>query len=184
MTTHIALVRGINVGGRRRLRMADLRALLEDLGYGQVTTVLQSGNAVFTAGDSAAQVARRIEERLAGDHGLDVTVLVRSREELVAVVDGNPFSEATATPAKLHVAFLSDDPAPGRLAGIEPAEFAPDELRAGARALYLWYPNGAGRSKLTNDVLERRLGVRATARNWNTVTKLLALAGGADGGPP
>jgi uncharacterized protein (DUF1697 family) len=181
MATYIALLRGINVGGRKKVRMADLRALLAGIGYRDVVTHLQSGNACFTSDrDSPEAVAREIEDRIAADLGLDVKVLVRTRDELAAVVENNPLPEVTSSPAKLHVAFLSASPPPQRRSAIDPEAFAPAEFRIGEREVYVWYPNGLGRSKLTNDVWERRLGVTATMRNWNSVTKLLDLAGAAD----
>ena len=173
----MALFRGINVGGRKKLAMADVREVLEALGHGDVETYLQSGNALFTsAGKDTSALAREIEAAVQSQVGLEVRVLVRSHAELAEVVAANPFGEAEAEPSKLHVAFLSATPDPDRVATIDAARFHPDELRVGERAIYLWYPRGAGRSKLTNDLLERRLGVTATSRNWNTVTKLLERA--------
>ena len=178
MPAYIALLRGINVGGRQKLAMADLRALLASLGYEAVSTHLQSGNAVFaTARDDADGLAGEIEAGIARDLGLDVRVLLRTRDELAAVVAANPFPQAAADPARLLVTVLSAQPAADRFASIDPARFAPDEFRLGDRVIYAWYPNGIGRSKLTNDVWERRLAVTGTARNWNTVRRLAELAG-------
>lgn len=183
MTSYIALLRGINVGGHKKVRMGELRDLLAGLGHADVTTYLQSGNACFRSDrQDPEDLAGEIEQRIAGDLGLDVKVLVRTRDELAAVVANNPLPGAESDPKKLHVVFLSHSPLPERVATIDAARFAPDEYRVGGREIYVWYPDGAGRSKLTNDVWERRLGVHATARNWSTVTKLLDLASrGADG---
>lgn len=172
----IALLRGINVGGHVLLSMADLRRLLADLGHSQVSTYLQSGNALFTSPrtDRPALI-REIEEAIAAHLGRPVAVLLRTPDELAAVVAGNPFPEAVATPTRLHLAFLSSQPDPERLEAIDRARFAPDEFRPGNGVIYLHYPNGSGRSKLTGDVFAR-LGVDVTARNWNTVTALLSRA--------
>lgn len=171
----IALLRGVNVGGRGRMAMSDLREAMLDLGHGDVETYLQSGNAVFTSsGTDTASLAAGIERTLEDRLGVDIRVLVRSPDEVAGLVASNPFAPAAATePAKLHLAFLSDGPDPERLAGLDSKTFAPDRFHPGERALYLWYPNGAGRSKLTGSLLERRLGVTATARNWNTVLALV-----------
>ncbi len=170
----MALLRGINVGGRNKVAMADLREALGDLGYGDVETYLQSGNALFATADTDAEaLAGEIEEALRSRLEVDVKVLVRTPEEIAAVVEGNPFPDAAREPSKLHVAFLSATPDADKVARIDATAFEPDQLSVGERAVYLWYPNGAGRSKLTNDLLERRLGVTATARNWNTVLTLL-----------
>ena len=182
MAGYVALVRGINVGGRKKVAMADLREALRALGYGDVETYLQSGNALFTTtgtGTGTDALACEIEDELKARLDMDVKVLVRTGDELAAVVGANPFPHATAEPSKLHVAFLSANPDADRVASIDAARFEPDELRVGERALYLWYPNGAGRSKLSNDLLERKLGVTATSRNWNTVLHLLDRLAGA-----
>jgi uncharacterized protein (DUF1697 family) len=177
MTRYVALVRGINVGGRKKLAMSDLREVLGGLGYGDVETYLQSGNALFSTRKTGPDALRRkIEGALVERLGLDVKVLVRTTAELAEVVEGNPFPEGTSEPRKLHVAFLSAAPDGETVAALDPAPYEPDELRLGERAVYLWYPNGYGRTKLTNDVLERKLGVTATTRNWNTVVALLERA--------
>jgi uncharacterized protein (DUF1697 family) len=173
---YAALIRGINVGGNKKLAMADLRELMSSLGYTDVTTYIQSGNVVFTsARDDPAKLEREIEHRMAQDNGLEVSVLIRSQEELAAVIDGNPFRDATARPTEVHVFFLSAPPDEQRLREIDPRQFEPDEYRLGDRVLYLRCPNGVGRSKLANFPWERRLGLRATSRNWNTVAKLLSM---------
>lgn len=173
----MALLRGINVGGSNKISMADLRALLTSLGHEDVTTYLQSGNAIFTsAGEEPEALAAEIEHSIARDLGPRIRVLIRTPEELGAVIAANPFPQVEASPTRLHVAFLSGPVEAERLAEIDARRFEPDQLRLGDRAIYLHYPNGAGRTKLTLDVCERRLGVTGTARNWNTVTKLFALA--------
>ncbi|MDQ1684083.1 MAG: hypothetical protein QOC82_820 [Frankiaceae bacterium] len=169
MTTHVALLRAVNLGPTNRIAMADLRALLEGLGYGDVRTLQVAGNAVFTApARSAATVERAVEKALANDLRLPVKVLARSASDLGKVVAGNPFTGDKG----LHAVFLSGQPK----ADLDPAEYAPAEFAFGDRVVYLRLPHGIAGSRLPS--WEKVLGVTATARNWNTVTKLHALAKG------
>jgi uncharacterized protein (DUF1697 family) len=171
----VALLRAVNLGPRNKVSMPALRELVRSLGHGDAETYLQSGNVVFSSDRADADgLAGELRAALSGRLGLDVDVLLRTGEELAAVVAANPFPEALEEPAKLHEVFLNRDPEPGRHAVLDPSAYEPDAFRFGTRAVYVHYPNGAGRSKLTADVW-RRLGVVATARNWNTVTKLVAL---------
>jgi uncharacterized protein (DUF1697 family) len=177
--TYVALLRGINVGGHQKIRMADLRTLMERLGHVSVETYLQSGNAVFRSSrKSDAALASAMEEAIAAELGLTVSVLVRTGAELARVVDGTPYGDRGADMKQLHVAFLSAAPTAAAVKKLDAAQFAPDELEVAGREVYLHYPDGLGRSKLTNAVLERRLGVAATMRNWRTVTTLAELAAG------
>lgn len=179
MTTYVALLRAINVGGRNKIKMDDLRAVFAGMGHTEVTTYIQSGNVVFTnPSKSAVKLASAIESAITDELGLDVTVVVRSRSELAAAIERNPFAGAVADPSKLHVGFLSAAPAAKAVRSIDLPGAAGEELRVLGREMYLHYPNGMGRTKLTNVFLERRLDVRMTVRNWNTVNKLLDLAGG------
>lgn len=182
MTSYIALLRGINVGGHNRVPMPQLRTILEGLGHAEVATYLQSGNAVFTSDATDEQrLADDIRQGIADDLGLDIAVLVRTADEVAAIAAANPFATAAAeNPKFVHAVFLSADPDPERVAALDPTRYAPDEYRIGSRVIYVHYPNGAGRSKL-DDAVWRRLGVTATARNWNTVTKLLTMTSPAGG---
>jgi uncharacterized protein (DUF1697 family) len=174
---HVALLRAVNVGGRNRIAMADLRELLEGLGYGEVRTHLQSGNAVFTAaGTPPERMAQKIERALADELGLAAKVLVRTRAELERVVSENPLLDVASDHARLLVTFLSDAPAREALSRLAPADFEPDVFAFGEREIYVWYPDGVRATRLSNAFWERRLGVVATGRNWNTVTRLLELA--------
>jgi uncharacterized protein (DUF1697 family) len=173
----IALLRGVNVGGHNRVPMAHLRELLLDLGYEDVRTHLQSGNAVFTAGATPPEVAaQEIEGQLARSLGLGVRVLVRTAADLARVVSANPLPAAVAEPSRFLVTFLSAPPDPDLLGALDPADFEPELFGFGERELYVWCPEGVRTLKLSYAFLERRFGVVATARNWNTVTRLLALA--------
>ena len=179
MARHIALLRGINVGGHNLVAMARLREMMEGLGYHDVITHLQSGNVVFTAKAAApAGEIRKIEAELLASFGFPVRVVVRTRSELATVAGDNPLAEIASDPSRMMVAFLSSAPDPARLKDIDSAVFKPDLFSIRGREIYLWYPQGAHATKLTNTLFEKRLQVTATTRNWNTVTKLLALAGG------
>jgi uncharacterized protein (DUF1697 family) len=178
MARQIALLRGINVGGNKKVGMAPLRELVEELGYRDVRTYVQSGNVVFTGPDeSPAEVAQRLEERIAATFGFEVSVVVRSRDQLADVVDANPLGEIATVPARYHVVFHVGEVDPGRLADLEPADFAPDVFQIRGRELYLWTPDGLRDSRLAKALLTgKRLGGITTARNWRTVEKLLAIA--------
>lgn len=177
--TYVALLRGVNVGGRNKVAMADLRRLLQDLGHEDVRTYLQSGNAVFTTDrDDAGSVARGIERSIQEKAGLDITVVLRTPAQLAEVIQANPLPQADEAPTQVHVGFLAGDVATERVAAVDTSRFSPEELHPGPGVVYLWYPNGAGRAKLTGAALERLLGVPITARNWRSVLALRDLAQG------
>jgi uncharacterized protein (DUF1697 family) len=173
---YAALLRGINVGRNKRVGMADLRALMEGLGHESVRTHLQSGNVVFEAPKrSDKTLATGIEQAIAAELGMDVTVMVRRSDELAAVVAASPFAGRTDDPKQIHVAFLSEIPKAAAVKSFGAEEFAPDELEVAGREVHLLYPDGYARAKLTHAVVEKRLGVRATSRNWRTVQALADL---------
>ena len=179
-TTYAALLRGINVGGSRKVPMADLRTLMEDLGHAGVRSYLQSGQAVFTAdhGDEetlAAELAGAIEKRF----GFAVDVIVRDHAYLKAIADNCPFPAAELEPKQLHVTYFSAPVEAERFAEIDRDAHLPEEFRLGDRALYLFAPNGLGRSKLAEILSRPRInkGLIATSRNWNTVVKLVEMTG-------
>ena len=174
--TYVALLRGINLGARNKIAMADLRELFAGLGAEDVATYVQSGNVVFKAAVPARELAGAIETKIKRDLGLDVVVLLRTPAQLAALVERNPFGESPAK--ELHVTFLADRPPAARVAQLAPERSQPDEFRVVGREVYLRCPNGYGRSKLTNAYFEKQLALAATTRNWNTVTKLAELASG------
>jgi uncharacterized protein (DUF1697 family) len=176
VTNYVVLLRGVNLGRNRRLAMADLRRWLEELGNADVRTHLQSGNAVFASDKKPAEVQREIEKRLEEETGVAIRCLVRTHDDLQRVVDANPFEGIATEPAKFVVAFLSEPVKKARLATLDPAGYEPERWHIGKREIYLWHPNGINNSKLTNELTDRNLGVMATARNWNTVLKLLAMS--------
>ncbi|MEO6501335.1 MAG: DUF1697 domain-containing protein [Jatrophihabitantaceae bacterium] len=173
MKTYAALLRGVNVG-KNQLAMADLRALLADLGGKDVRTYLQSGNAVFGhATTDLAELAQAIERGLATS-GVSTKVLLRTGKDLAGVLAGNPYLTREPDPAKLHVTFLAEAPAAERAQLQAPASETATFTLAG-KEIYLHCPDGYGRTKLTNSFFESRLSAVATTRNWRTVTALAEL---------
>ncbi|MEU8136390.1 DUF1697 domain-containing protein [Streptodolium elevatio] len=173
-TRYIALLRGINVGGHNKVPMAELRALLADIGYADAKTLLQSGNAVFTAPATAtAKVAKAVETTLAAKYGTDIAVMVRTADEIRAAVDANPLD--VGHPSKFLVVFYADPVDRTKLEGFDASAHAPEEMALSEREIYYNFPEGMRDAKLPI-VVERKLKVRGTGRNWATVTKLLALA--------
>jgi len=180
MSIQIALLRAVNVGGTAILPMADLRAAVAKAGFKDVRTLLQSGNLVFEAGAlTPAASEKKLEALCAKAFGLKNEIHVRTPEDLAAIVAANPFSkEARADPGHVHVLFLREAPPAASYAALAAAIKGREIVRAGGRHAYMLYPDGMGRSKLTPAVLARHLGMPGTARNWNTIQKLTATAGG------
>jgi uncharacterized protein (DUF1697 family) len=170
-----ALLRGVNVGPAKRVAMADLRALVEDLGYTDVRTLLNSGNVVYTApGVAPAVAAARIEEALAARLGVRAMVVSLAAEELATAVADNPLAEVAENPSRLLVAVPADPAAGGRLEPLLEQDWSPEALALGDRVAYLWCPDGVIASRLSAAV-GRALGDVVTSRNWTTMTKLQAL---------
>jgi uncharacterized protein (DUF1697 family) len=155
--------------------MPELRALVEDLGCSDVSTYLQSGNVVFRSERAAGSLAKSIEQGIESELGLDVTVVIRSRRQLERLVVGNPFGRPSAKENTLYVTFLAEKPDRQQVRRLAEESFEPERFTLAGQDVYLVFPNGYGRSKLNNALLERRLGVPATTRNWRTVTALAEL---------
>jgi uncharacterized protein (DUF1697 family) len=174
----VVLLRGINLGSRNRVSMPELRGLLEDAGYADVRTYLQSGNAVVSTRKSADRVARDVEQLLEDHVGLEIAVVTRTRDELARIVRRNPLGEAATDPKRYQVSFLSrklDAATAGKLRDLA----APTEkVVVSGREVFAWHPAGVARSKLWTRLAGRDLGVTATSRNWTTVESLLELASG------
>ncbi len=179
MTTYIALLRAINVGGTKKVAMSELRAFVETLSFADVRTLLQTGNLVFNGKTrSATSLERQLESEAQKRLNLDTDFFVRTAGELAAIIAKNPFpSEAKRDPSHLVVQFLKDAAAPAAVKALQAAITGPEIVRAKDKQLYVVYPAGIGRSKLTAKLIESKLGARATGRNWNTILKLAALAG-------
>lgn len=172
------LLRAVNVGGAGKLPMAGLKAMLADLGYDAPETLLASGNAIVGTAEVADVVERRVTAALAQTFGLKTQVLARDATELAAVIAGDPFPAFSREhPSGWMAMFLDGEPDAAGIAALAAYCTEGEAVRAGPRALYLTYPNGAGRSKLNGGVIERKVGARGTARNWNTVGKLAAKLG-------
>ncbi len=174
-TTYVVLLRGINVGPTKRMKMADLRALCEEAGYAQVSTYIQSGNVLLTSPAPESDVVADLESRILERFGFDVAVVVRTESELAAAIEANPYTDEH-DPTKLVLAFMQSWPPAGTFASIEAAAFAPEAFTLLGRDLYLHLPNGQGRAKLTAALLGQTSTGPITARNWKSVTTLLALA--------
>lgn len=179
---YAALLRGINVGGSKKVPMAELRSVLEGLGHGDVQTYLQSGNAVFSAeeGDDPAALARGLEAAIEARFGFRVACLVVDGDYLRAVAEACPFPAAELEGKQLHATFFSAQPGPERFAALDGPAFLPEEYRLGDRVLYLYAPDGLGRSKLGEALARPAVvkGLDVTTRNWNTVAKLVELTRG------
>jgi len=171
VTMMVALLRGVNVGGKGQLAMADLRAIATELGYADVRTYIQSGNLVLSTTRSGSTVAKDLARAIASSTSVKPAVVVRIRSQVAKVVRDNPFRQRGEDPAHLHVVFM-DGPAKTTLAKLDLASYEPEEARAIRTELYLFLPNGVGRSKLAAD-LGRQKGAVGTQRSWRTVTTLL-----------
>jgi uncharacterized protein (DUF1697 family) len=172
----IVLLRGINLGSRNRIAMPKLRELLEDAGFDDVQTYVQSGNVVLSSRAAAATVARKCERLIAEELGLEIDVVVRTRNELATVVRRNPLADVAKNPKRYQVSFLDRKPPTAVLKKLEAVAAPSEQFVAIGREIYAWHPAGVARSKLWAMLAGRGLGVTATARNWTTVTKLLELA--------
>ncbi len=175
--TYVALLRAINLPHHKQVAMADLRDLLTQLGFVDPRSLLQSGNLLFRSGArSGAQLERLLEKEAASRLALETDLFVRTAAEWQSVIAHNPFrKEAERDPARLVVIFLKDAPSAKAVRALQVAITGPEVVRASGRHAYIVYPNGTGRSRLTNALIEKHLGTRGTGRNWNTVLKLRAL---------
>ncbi len=177
MARHVVLLRGVNIGSRNRVAMPKLRELLEEAGFEEVGTYLQSGNVVLTSTSSAKQVAGKCKRVIADGFGVHIEVVTRTRSDLVKVVERNPLGRVAKDPKRYQVSFLAGRPPSGLAAKLEAAAAESERFEISGREIYAWHPDGVARSKLSALLAGKQLGVTATARNWTTVTKLLELAG-------
>jgi uncharacterized protein (DUF1697 family) len=170
MARLVALLRGINLGSRRRIAMGDLRELLTDLGYTEVRTVLASGNVIFTGPKAKARekLERAIQERF----DMQVDVVVKTMAEIEAILAADPFGDAIDNPSRYFVVFLDHAPDRTKLEALEAEDFEPDSFKTGEQELYVWCPEGMQNSKLMKALGKPGLAGTATVRNWATVTKL------------
>jgi uncharacterized protein (DUF1697 family) len=172
----IVLLRGINLGSRNRIAMPALRELLTGAGYDQVRTYVQSGNVVLESRRTPAAVAKACEELIAAELGLDIAVVVRTRDELAEVVRRDPLGDVAANPKRYQVSFLESEPDAKALEKVSALAVDGERIEAIGREIYAWHPDGVARSKLWAGLAGKGLGMKATARNWTTVTTLLQMA--------
>ena len=176
----VALLRGINVGGKNRMPMKELAALFVDAGCDDVRTYIQSGNVVFrTVPAEGEEISSIISASILSRFGYRVPVVTRTAREFQTIVQANPFVEAGADADKLHVFFLADLPDGAQVEALDPDRSPGDEFAVQGREIYLYCPNGVARTKLTNSYFDSRLSTTSTTRNWRTVLRLLELATGA-----
>lgn len=176
MTYYLALLRGINVGGRNRVPMKELKAAMESEGFQDVVTYLQSGNVLFESQETdELALADRLKTLINEQFGTTTPVVVRTFDGLDRTLSRNPYLDEEDEFKWLHVMFLDGTPDEDDVAELDPERSPGDRFSVDGREIFLHFPNGSGRSKLTIDYFERILGVTATGRNWNTVTKLQAM---------
>jgi len=174
MNTFVSLLRGINVSGQKKIKMAELRVLYQSLGFSDVESYLQSGNVAFaTAEGDVAIIAQSIEDAITDVYGYSVSVLIRDAEAIQRVFAGNPFLvDRDEVITNLYVTFLAETPSIEHLSDLSLPDGVTDEFQVVGRHVYVFCPNGYGRTKLNNAFFERKLKVAATTRNWKTVTAL------------
>ena len=179
MTTYIGLLRAINLAGRNKVAMGELRDMLSRLGFEQPRSLLQSGNVLFQCRPrTAAQLEKILEDGLRTHCAVDTDFMVRTADEWRAIVERNPFpKEAARAPGYLLMFCLKDAPAAADVKALQAAIKGREVVRADGRQAYIVFPDGVGRSRLTSALIEKKLGTRGTGRNWNTVLKLAELAG-------
>ena len=176
MARYVALLRSVNIGGYGRMAMSDLRETFGSLGYDDVVTYIQSGNVVFSASSKNEDaIVEAIEQRIAHDFGDSPAVLLRTAADLRRIASKSPFAKKGADPARHHVTFLDEAPSKSTLAALALPPSGKDELVVDGREVYVHTPDGYAGTKYTGTLIERRLGVVSTTRNWNTVTKLTQL---------
>ena len=183
MPVYLALLRGVNVSGKNIIRMEDLRKRMEVAGYAAIKTFIQSGNILFTSGEKSTDaIGSKLEALLKQEYGYDITVFILTKEELVDAIDKNPYDEGRVEEEagfkKLYVTFLSEKPSAENIEKLRQAPIGQDEITIVGSVLYFKLFSKASDSKLSNSLIEGKLKLRGTTRNWNTTLKLLAMMEG------
>ncbi|MEO1051447.1 MAG: DUF1697 domain-containing protein [Bacteroidota bacterium] len=180
MPTYIALLRGINVSGQKKIKMADLRAHLEELNFSKISTYIQSGNIVFNAiSESPHDLETLIASKIKEKYGFDVPVLIQTPEQIEMLIDRCPYiKDADKDPKKIYLTLLSEEPSADRVAQLSHIQYEGEEYILQDRCIYFYADNGYGKAKMNNNFFENKLKVNATTRNWNTMNKLLDMARG------
>ncbi|NNC70764.1 MAG: DUF1697 domain-containing protein [Flavobacteriaceae bacterium] len=178
MQTYICLLRGINVSGQKKIKMAELKVLFEGLGFKDVITYIQSGNIIFKSEEKDARVLENlIHQMLLNDFGFDITVIVITPKEIQYAATNNPFEQdKTKDPKKFYVVFLQERPQPAKSENLARYNYSPEEYSLVGRLVFFYAANGAGKAKMTNNFFESKLKVKASSRNWRTVHKLVELS--------
>jgi uncharacterized protein (DUF1697 family) len=178
MPVYIAMLRGINIGPHKRMKMEKLRGSCETLGFDGVATYIQSGNVVFSAPQQKEEaISKKIEKQIRADFGFSADVITRNAADIGKIVHGNPLRKASGVDeSKLHVVFLAAVPPREAIARLESVTLAPDRVRFSGREIYFYFPNGVSGSSIWKHNLDRILGISGTMRNWNTVNQLLKMA--------
>lgn len=172
MPSFASLLRGINVSGHKKIPMAGLKTLYEELGFTKVKTYIQSGNVVFETDQQDVSLIRQlIESKIEATYGFDVTVLIRTADELRQVASTNPFE----TIEDVYVTFLAEEPSPEKWANLKSLDPGTERMELNNKELYLQFPDGYGKAKLSNPFVESKLKVRGTTRNWRTINEILRL---------
>jgi uncharacterized protein (DUF1697 family) len=176
MTTYVALLRGINLGKNKRIKMGDLREALSAAGFDDPRTLLQSGNVVLESNADIAALVDIVETTIQSTFGFHSTVIVRTADEFRDHLTSHPFSAEQIEDGRFaHVGFCRDEPDRDGFAALQEANEGSEEMKLAGRELFVYYPDGSGRSKVTNSVIEKHLGTPTTCRNWNTVEKIKAM---------
>ena len=180
METYIALLRGINVSGQKKIKMVELRAHLAELPLQNIRTYVQSGNVIFQSKKTdTAHLAKQVEEKILEKYGFEVVVLIKTVDDLVNVLENNPFlNERQEDTSRLFVTFLSEPPDPIKLEKLKEVIYHPEEYILSGKDIYFFSPRGYGKAKMNNNFFENKLKVSATTRNWKTVNTLVELAEG------
>ena len=179
MATFISILRGINVSGHKKILMADLKALYENLGFNNILTYIQSGNVVFDyiKKKNNVAIAKMIEDAIEKEYKFQVPVLIKQADELISTIHNNPFTEeAGADHSRVAVTFLESQPTSENLSKLEGVDYPPDRFIIDGLNIYIFCPKSYGNSKLSNNFFENKLKVRATTRNWKTINKLVEMS--------
>ena len=179
MGVYISFLRGVNMTGHNKMKMADLAALYHDLGFKDAITHIQSGNVVFSTGDvySVPELSVKIGDSIRGKFGYDVPVMIRSVAELKSLIPANPYLlEDNFEPSKMAVVFLYEKASADQIGKLSGIGYPPDKFKVAEKEIFIFCPNGFGRTKLYTNFFEKKMGVTGTARNWNTVLAILEMA--------
>ena len=176
MNKKIAILRGINVGGKRKILMADLKALCQKLGWTNVVTYIQSGNLIFDSEKQNSQLENTLEKAISSRYGFDVPVIIRNTDELQTSIGNNSFAAGDTDITKLHLTFLKEKPSKENVEKIKTYNYEPDKFEIEEKHVFIYCAGKYHQTKLTNNFFENKLKVGATTRNWKTVLKLQQLS--------